>query len=198
MCFYFSGGQNIFFLQKCPNANIGLVSYINTCNTRDEPTSQKVRNRKVTWFNSPFSKNVKTNIGKQFLAIIKETFPRTHPLYKICNTNTIKLSYRCMNNMKREVSRHNNQLLNGNKNNNNGAAAQTYRCTCGPEKKPETCKVFPGIGCQVDNLVYKATVTRTDTSQRETYTGSTYNFMKIRFNQHNSDINTLNDKKESG
>ena len=102
-----------------------------------------------------------------------------------------------MNNMKREVSRHNNQLLNGNNNNNNnnnnGAAAQTYRCTCGPEKKPETCKVFPGIGCQVDNLVYKATVTRTDTSQRETYTGSTYNFMKIRFNQHNSDINTLNE-----
>ena len=162
-------------------------------NARNKPTRQKVRNRKVTWFNPPFSKNVKTNIGKQFLAIIRETFPRTHPLYKICNTNTIKISYRCMNNMKREVSRHNNQLLNGNNNNDNGAAAQTYGCTCGPEKQPETCKVFPGIGCQVDNLVYKATVTRTDTSQRETYTGSTYNFMKIRFNQHNSDINTLNE-----
>ena len=103
-----------------------------------------------------------------------------------------------MNNMKREVSRHNNKLLNGNNNNinnnndNNGAAAQTFKCTCAPLKKPETCRVLPGIGCQV------ATVTRTDTSQRETYTGSTYNFMKIRFNQHNSDINTLNDKKESG
>ena len=103
-----------------------------------------------------------------------------------------------MNNMKREVSRHNNKLLNGNNNinnnNNNGAAAQTYRCSCGPEKKPDSCIVFPGIGCMVDNLVYKATVTRTDTSHRETYTGSTYKPMKTRFNQHNSDMNTLNEE----
>ena len=146
-------------------------------NARNKPTRQKVRNRKVTWFNPPFSKNVKTNIGKQFLAIIRETFPNTHPLHKICNTNTIKISYRCMNNMKREVSRHNNKLLNGNNNNinnnnnDNGAAAQTFKCTCAPLKKPETCRVLPGIGCQVDNVVYRATVTRTDTGHRETYTG---------------------------
>ena len=163
-------------------------------NARNNPTRNRNRNRKVTWFNPPYSKNVKTNIGKKFLAIIRETFPRTHPLHKICNTNTIKISYRCMNNMKREVSRHNNKLLNGNNNNNDGAAAQTFRCTCGPEKHPDTCKVFPGIGCQVDNLVYKATVTRTDTSHRETYTGSTYNPMKTRYNQHNSNIHTLNEE----
>ena len=166
-------------------------------NARNTPTKQKNRNRKVTWFNPPFSKNVKTNIGKQFLAIIKETFPRTHPLHKICNTNTIKLSYRCMNNMKREVSRHNNKLLNGNNNNinnnnNRAAAQQTYECSCRPLKMPETCKVFPGIGCQVDHLVYKATVTRTDTYHRETYTGCTYNPMKTRYNQHMSDIHTQN------
>ena len=159
-------------------------------NARNAPTRTKNRNRKVTWFNPPFSKNVKTNVGKQFLAIIKETFPRTHPLYKICNTNTIKLSYRCMNNMKREVSRHNNKLLNGN---NNGAAVQRYECSCMPLKTPETCKVFPGIGCMVDNLVYRATVTRTDTNKRETYTGCTYNPMKTRYNQHMSDITTKNE-----
>ena len=169
-------------------------------NARNAPTKTKSRNRKVTWFNPPFSKNVKTNIGKQFLAIIKETFPKTHPLYKHCNLNTIKLSYRCMNNMKREVSRHNNKLLNGNNNNinnnnDNGAAAQTtYRCSCMPQKRPETCQVFPGIGCMVDNLVYKATVTREDTNHRETYTGCTYNFMKTRYNQHMSDITTLNEE----
>ena len=162
---------------------------------RDTPPRPKNRNRKVIWFNPPFSKNVKSNIGKQFLAIIKETFPKTHTLHKLCNTNTIKLSYRCMNNMKREVSRHNNKLLNG-INNNNGAAAQTYRCSCEPQKTPETCKVFPGIGCMVDNLVYKATVTRTDTNQRETYTGCTYNPMKTRYNQHNSDITTLREDRK--
>ena len=161
-------------------------------NARNKPTSKKNRNRKVTWFNPPFSKNVKTNIGKKFLAIIKETFPTTHPLHKICNTNTIKLSYRCMDNMKREVSKHNNKLLNGN-NNINGAAAQIYECSCRPHYSPDTCKVLPGIGCMVDNLVYKATVTRTDTNHRETYTGCTYNTMKTRYNGHNSDINTKNE-----
>ena len=60
-------------------------------NARDKPPRTKNRNRKVTWFNPPFSKNVKTNIGKQFLAVIKETFPKTHTLHKICNNNTIKL-----------------------------------------------------------------------------------------------------------
>ena len=164
-------------------------------NARNKPTSKKNRNRKVTWFNPPWSNNVKTNIGKKFLAIIKETFPSTHPLHKICNTNTIKISYRCMNNMKREVSMHNNKLLNnGNNdiiNNNNGAAAQTYECSCMPLKSPDTCRVLPGIGCMVDNLVYKATVTRNDTSQEESYTGSTYNTLKKRVNQHNTDINTL-------
>ena len=44
----------------------------------------------------------------------------------------------------------------------------------------------------VDNLVYKATVTRTDTNHRETYTGCTYNPMKTRYNSHMSDINTVN------
>ena len=161
-------------------------------NARNKPPRTQNRNRKVTWFNPPFSKNVKTNVGKKFLAIIKETFPKTHTLHKICNTNTIKLSYRCMNNMKREVSRHNNKLLNDG--NNNGAAAQTYKCSCLPLKHPDTCKVFPGIGCMVDKLVYKATVTRTDTNHRETYTGCTYNPMKTRYNGHMNDINTKNEE----
>ena len=164
-------------------------------NARNKPTNKKNRNRKVTWFNPPYSKNVKTNIGKKFLAIIRETFPPTHPLHKICNTNTIKLSYRCMENMKWEVSKNNNKLLNGN-NNNNGAAAQIYACSCRPHYTPDTCKVLPGIGCMVDNLVYKATVTRTDTNHRETYTGCTYNPMKTRYNQHNSDINTQSEKNK--
>ena len=150
------------------------------------PRRRNNRNRNVTWFNPPWSNNVKTNIGAQFLAILKETFPPTHILHKICNTNTIKLSYRCMPNMRRELSKHNNKILNG----ENGAAVQDdlYNCNCLPLKNREHCKVMPGIGCQVTNVVYKATVTRADTSQVETYTGSTAQTMKGRFNGHLSDI----------
>ena len=147
---------------------------------------RKNRNRNVTWFNPPWSNNVKSNIGKQFLAILKESFPPTHKLYKICNKNYIKLSYRCMPNIRREISKHNNKVLYG----ENRAAVQNevYDCNCLPLKTRETCKVMPGIGCQVSNVVYKATVTRADTSQLETYTGSTAQTMKGRWSGHDYDI----------
>ena len=76
-----------------------------------------------------------------------------------------------MPNIRREVSKHNNKILYG----ENRAAVQNnvYDCNCKPLKIRETCKVMPGFGCQVVNVVYKATVTRADTGQVETYTGST-------------------------
>ena len=58
--------------------------------------NKKKRSRNITWFNPPFSLNVKTNIGKIFLQLIKECFPKNHILNKICNRNTLKLSYRTM------------------------------------------------------------------------------------------------------
>ena len=57
-----------------------------------------------------------------------------------------------------------------------------------------TCRDLPGIGCQVANVEYRETVTRTDTSHRETYTGCKYNPLKTRVNQNNSDITTLNEE----
>ena len=57
------------------------------------PQNKKNRQRGIIWFNPPFSLNVKTNVGKMFLQIIKECFPPTHKLYKICNRNTLKISY---------------------------------------------------------------------------------------------------------
>ena len=47
---------------------------------------------------------------------------------------------------------------------------------------------MPGIGQQVSNVVYIATVIRTDTSQVETYTGFTAQTMKERWRVHDSDI----------
>ena len=92
-----------------------------------------------------------------------------------------------MPNMRREISKHNNKILNTN--GDNGAAVQqVYDCSCMPQKRRETCKVMPGIGCMVSNVVYKATVTRADTSQVETYTGSTAQTMKGRWRGHDSDI----------
>ena len=59
-----------------------------------EKKSQNIRqnrNRKVIWFNPPFSLNVKTNIGKEFFKLIRKHFSRNHSFSKICNLNKITI-----------------------------------------------------------------------------------------------------------
>ena len=51
----------------------------------------------VTYFN-PFSLNVETDVGKEFLKIIR-AFPQDNVLSPIVNTNTTKISYRTLQNM---------------------------------------------------------------------------------------------------
>ena len=72
----------------------------------------KKRRRKIIWFNSPFSKSVKSNIGKTFLNLIKRHFPKTNNLHKIFNKNTLKVSSSCMSNMASILSSHNLNVIN--------------------------------------------------------------------------------------
>ena len=72
-----------------------------------------IRNRKrnVTYYNPPYSKNVKTKVGQTMLYLIRKHFPSDYPLHKILNRNTIKVSYCCMPNMKYLISRSNQKKL---------------------------------------------------------------------------------------
>ena len=75
--------------------------------TADCDTSEKKkRKRKVIWFNPPFSLNVKTNVGKIFLRLVKRHFPKENPPHKIFNKNTLKVSYSCMGNVASILSAH--------------------------------------------------------------------------------------------
>jgi hypothetical protein len=58
-----------------------------------EPNCTKKKNRKrnITWFNPPFSSNVKTQIGKEFLKLIDTAFPQTNPLHKLFTRQTVKV-----------------------------------------------------------------------------------------------------------
>ena len=71
-----------------------IMTYTTTTNGNN-----RNRARDIVWFNPPYSQNVKTNIGKTFLKLVKKHFPRGHKLYKIFNRNTLKLSYSCMSSM---------------------------------------------------------------------------------------------------
>ena len=43
--------------------------------------------------------NIKSNIGKTFLNLIKRHVPKTNKLHKIFNKNTVKVSYSLMSNL---------------------------------------------------------------------------------------------------
>ena len=77
--------------------------------TRNEEKSKK--RTKIIWFNPPFSLSVKANIGKLFFKLLKKHFPKSNPLSKIFNKNTIKISYSCTRNMKSIMSSHNKKIL---------------------------------------------------------------------------------------
>ena len=73
--------------------------------------------------NHLFSKNVKSNIGKTLLNLIKRYFPKTNKLHKIINKNTVKAIYSCMSTMSSILSSHNLNVVNPHK-------TETYNCTC--------------------------------------------------------------------
>ena len=225
------------------------------------------RKRNVIYFNPPYSKTIKTNIGRVFLNIIREEFSKGHPLYPVINKNNIKMSYRCMPNMSQQINRHNKKLLskdtvkknvanvtlasddnNGlesfsNNNNtvavivtlanddhvtmirdhrevsseeatqssNNNTAASpdvtsvsddqatpannNKTCNCSKANR-STCPLKGN--CLVCCLVYRATVTRMDNCNCETYTGVTAGTFKCRWYGHCHDMTHRPDEEHQG
>ena len=122
-----------------------------------QPPSQKhKRQRNVIWFNPPYNKNVKTNIGRGFISLIERSFPAGHKLRKFFNRNTINLSYSCMPNVKQIIDSHNKAMLKV------AETAQPQReggktCSC---RKEEDCSL--NGECLVSEVVYQAKVTTRD------------------------------------
>ena len=142
-----------------------------------QPRRNKRRSRRVTYFNPPFSLNVATNVGKEFLNLIRN-FPRNNVLSSIVNPNTIKVSYRTMKNMAFEISRHNGLILR-----NEAEVPPVPRCNCQAALKPN-CPI-PGY-CTATCVVYRATVLAGQNF--ETYTGLTEPRIKKRIKKHYDDI----------
>ena len=132
---------------------------------------QHKRKRKVTWFNPPYSTHVKTNIGRKFLALVDQHFPKEHQLHKICNRNTLKISYSCMNNMASITKAHNNRIIS------HDPKQEPDTCNC---RKKEDCPL-PGK-CTAKNIVYEAKVATS--SDEKSYIGLTATSFKTRHTSH--------------
>ena len=73
-------------------------------------SKKKKRKRRIYWFNPPWDMNVAIKVGKKFFQILDETIPPGHPLHKVFNKQTVKLSYCTMPNMLKKISVHNSRV----------------------------------------------------------------------------------------
>ena len=80
------------------------LTYQKSINNKSKEIKQ--RKRKLIWFNPPYSKNFSTKVGNQFLKIINKHPPRHHKFCELFNKINVKVSYRCMRNLKNIINTH--------------------------------------------------------------------------------------------
>ena len=102
----------------------------------------------IVCLNPPYSKNVLTNVGQSFLKIIHEEFPADHPLHKIFNRNTVKISYSCMLNIKQTIDGHNKSTLS-----TTSTTKSLDLCSC-PKNKKVLCTL--SNKCITESVIYQA------------------------------------------
>ena len=132
----------------------------------------KKRTWNIKWFNPPFSLTIKTNVAKSFFRLLDEHFARSHSLYKIFSRNTIKVSYSCMSNVSQIIKQHNRNVSNKKQN-------QTNPWNCRNKNK---CLLTGN--CKVQNLIYKCTVSATQSFKQCVYLGIAEGNWKQRLYNH--------------
>ena len=97
-----SSGKEVFL-----NSNQLYREELKKSSFRDESTyvelkisaefnnEKKKRKQKIIWLNPPYSKNVKTNIGKIFFKLLHKHFPPLHSFHEVFNKKSVKISYCC-------------------------------------------------------------------------------------------------------
>ncbi|XP_070570067.1 bis(5'-adenosyl)-triphosphatase ENPP4-like [Ptychodera flava] len=83
------------FKKAAPDFEKALKQNGHTYKMKFEPPSpnnenKRKRSRQIIWYNPPFNKAVKTNIGRTFLNLIKTHFLEGHRLHKLFNKNNVK------------------------------------------------------------------------------------------------------------
>ena len=97
------------------------------------------------------------------------------------STNTVKISYNCMLNLKQKIDGHNKSTLQ--KTN----AVPPNACNC---RQPAHCALDGN--CLNSAVIYQATVAKEDNRPAETYVGLTENSLKTRYSNHKSSFRDPN------
>jgi len=102
------------------------------------------RQRNIVWYNPPHSRNVEKNVGKCFISLIDQYFPKSNPLHKIFNWNTLILSYSGINNVKTIISSHNKAVIS----NSTNLEEHKKNCSC---RKPDMCPMDGN--CNIESII---------------------------------------------
>ena len=171
------------------NATLTYEQFTSNENSDSNKAQRRNRQRNTIWYNPPYSKNVKTNIGQRFLQLIDKHFPSSNKLHKIFNRHNVRISYSCLDNMSSFINRHNRKILNKHTRQTNVSNTNnTRQCNC---RQPNKC---PAEGkCLTKSVVYQAEVTA-DNNKPVKYIGVTADDFKTRFRNH---VKSLAHKKYS-
>ena len=140
------------------------------------------RNRKVVWYNPPFSEHVKTDVGRKFLNLLDLHFPTGHRYAGLFNRSKVKVSYSCMPNIESLIKSHNKSILNPQHREPDAG------CSC---QVPASCPL--NGNCLIGSVTYSALVTARNREQ--IYYGSTGGQFKKRFYTHQSSFRHRNQRK---
>ena len=102
--------ESAIYYEKCLK-NSGYKTKLQYQQPKENNQNKKKRKRNIIWFNPPYSKSVKTILGRKFIKLISKHFPPNHKFAKIFNKNTIKLSYSCMPNITSKINGHNKKIV---------------------------------------------------------------------------------------
>ena len=174
------------FDKAAPFYNKALVNngYEGNITYQEERASKKTRRKRSRlWFNPPFCKSVKTNLGRIFIELIEKHFNKNNPLSKVINTHKIGFSYSCMPNLEAIINSHNKKILES------GTQPQVEPCDC---RSKTTCPI-KDQSCRTQNVVYKATVNTP--AEVKTYIGLSSTEFKVRYRNHKSSFKDPKKKK---
>ena len=116
---------------------------------KEQIKQRRIRNQNKIWFNPPFSRNVTTNVVKQFLNLLDIHFPKSNKFHKIFNKNTVKVRHCCTENLSSIIKTHNKKV-------NNEKITPRDQCNC------KNRNDYPLDGnCQASDVIYKCIASTT-------------------------------------